>query len=110
MTTNLIGIHALCWVGGWSPEEARRAIASSKEAGYHLIQLAPLDPQNFDADMTARLLQEHDILGDVSLGLSEETDISSEDPDCVARGWQLLHTAVNLHRDTGREAPLDSVY
>ena len=101
MTTNLIGIHALCWVGGWSPEEARRAIASSKEAGYDLIQLAALDPENFDADMTARLLQEHDILGDVSLGLSEETDISSEDPDCVARGRQFLDTAVNLTRDIG---------
>ena len=101
MTTNLIGIHALCWVGGWSPEEARRAIASSKEAGYDLIQLAALDPENFDADMTAKLLQEHDILGDVSLGLSEETDISSEDPDCVARGRQLLDTAVKLTRDIG---------
>ena len=93
MTTNLIGIHALCWVGGWSPEEARRAIASSKEAGYDLIQLAALEPETFDADMTAKLLEEHDIEGDVSLGLSEETDISSEDPDCVARGRQLLDTA-----------------
>ena len=44
--TNLIGIHALCWVGGWSPEEARRPIASSKEAGYDLIQLAALEPES----------------------------------------------------------------
>lgn len=101
MPNNLIGIHALCWVGGWSPEEARKAIASSKEAGYDLIQLAALEPETFDADMTAKLLQEHDIEGDVSLGLSEETDISSEDPDCVARGRQLLDTAVKLTRDIG---------
>ena len=77
------------------------AIASSKEAGYDLIQLAALEPETFDADLTARLLQEHDIQGDVSLGLSEETDISSEDPDCVARGRRLLDTAVKLTRDIG---------
>ena len=57
--TNRIGIHALVWVGGWSPEEAQTAIASSAEAGYDLIELAALDPESFDADMTARLLQEH---------------------------------------------------
>lgn len=98
---NLIGIHALCWVGGWTPDEARTAIGSSKEAGYDLIQLAALDPENFDADMTAKLLQENEIEGDVSLGLSEDTDISSEDPDCVARGRKLLETAVYLTRDIG---------
>jgi D-psicose/D-tagatose/L-ribulose 3-epimerase len=100
---NLIGIHALCWVGGWTPDEARKAISSSKQAGYDLIQLAALEPETFDADMTAKLLQENDIQGDVSLGLAEETDISSEDPDCVRRGRELLATAVALTRDIGGE-------
>jgi D-psicose/D-tagatose/L-ribulose 3-epimerase len=98
---NLIGIHALCWVGGWTPDEARTAIASTKEAGYDLIQLAALDPEGFDADMTAKLLQEHEIEGDVSLGLGDDTDISSDDPDVVARGRRLLETAVYLTRDIG---------
>jgi len=99
--TNLIGIHALCWVGGWTPDEARRAISSTKEAGYDLIQLAALDPENFDADMTAKLLAENGVEGDVSLGLDEDTDISSDDPDVVARGRTLLETAVYLTRDIG---------
>ncbi len=98
---NLIGIHALCWVGGWSPDEARKAISSTKQAGYDLIQLAALDPDRFDADMTAKLLQENEILGDVSLGLGEDTDISSDDPEVVARGRRLLETAVYLTRDIG---------
>jgi len=99
--TNTIGIHALVWVGGWSPDEARKAIASSKEAGYDLIELAALEPETFDADLTARLLQEHDLDVGVSLGLSDDTDISSDDPDCVRRGRVLLESAVNLVRDVG---------
>ena len=99
--SNIIGVHALVWVGGWSPDEARKAISSSKEAGYDLIELAALEPETFDADMTARLLQEYGLEVGVSLGLSEDTDVSSEDPECVARGRVLLESAVNLVRDVG---------
>jgi D-psicose/D-tagatose/L-ribulose 3-epimerase len=56
------GVHALVWTGGWSPEEARRAVASSAEAGYDLIEIAPIDPSGFDAAMTADLLAEHGLL------------------------------------------------
>ena len=99
--SNTIGVHALVWVGGWSPDEARKAISSSKEAGYDLIELAALEPGTFDADMTAKLLQEYGLEVGVSLGLSEDTDVSSEDPECVARGRVLLASAVNLVRDVG---------
>ena len=74
------GVHALVWTGGWSAEEARHAIASSREAGYDLIEIAPIDPTAFDPDMTARLLQEHGMKVSASLGLSAATDVSSEDP------------------------------
>ena len=99
--SNLIGVHALVWVGGWTPDEARRAIESSSQSGYDLIELAALDPQSFDADMTARLLQQNDLEAAVSLGLSGDTDVSSDDPECVARGRVLLEDALNLTRDVG---------
>ena len=99
--SNTIGVHALVWVGGWSPDEARKAISSSKEAGYDLIELAALEPETFDADMTAKLLKEYGLEVGVSLGLSKDTDVSSEDPECVARGRVLLESAVNLVRDVG---------
>lgn len=98
---NRIGIHALVWVGGWSEEEARHAIAASAAAGYDLIELAALDPWQFDADLTARLLQEHGLQAGVSLGLSDETDVSSEDPAAVEAGRRLLAQALNLVRDVG---------
>ena len=95
------GVHALVWTGGWSPEEARRAIASSAEAGYDLIEIAPIDPTGFDADMTAQLLQEYGLKVSASLGLSADTDVSSEDPEVVARGRDRLATALGVLRDAG---------
>jgi D-psicose/D-tagatose/L-ribulose 3-epimerase len=99
--SNRIGIHALVWVGGWSEAEARLAIASSAEAGFDLIELAALDPWSFDTDMTARLLAEHQLAAGVSLGLADDTDVSSEDPDAVKAGRALLDQALNLVRDVG---------
>ena len=99
--SNRLGIHALVWVGGWSPDQARTAISSSKEAGYDLIELAALDPWSFDTAMTARLLAEHELSAAVSLGLGDETDVSSEDPDVVAAGRRLLGQALALVRDVG---------
>jgi D-psicose/D-tagatose/L-ribulose 3-epimerase len=95
------GVHALVWTGGWSPEEARSAIAATAEAGYDLIEIAPIDPAGFDAAMTARLLEEHGLQVSASLGLSEDTDVSSEDPDVVARGRERLATALSVLRDSG---------
>ena len=71
------GVHALVWTGGWSPPEARRAVAASAAAGYDLIELAPIDPTGFDAAMTAGLLAEYGLRASASLGLDESTDVSS---------------------------------
>jgi D-psicose/D-tagatose/L-ribulose 3-epimerase len=95
------GVHALVWTGGWSPDEARAAIAATAEAGYDLIEIAPIDPTGFDADMTAELLREHGLQVSASLGLSADTDVSSEDPDIVARGRDRLATALGVLRDSG---------
>src|SRR3954453_20628431 len=51
--------------------------------------------------MTARLLQEHGLQVSASLGLSGDTDVSSEDPEIVARGRQRLATALSVLRDSG---------
>lgn len=33
-----IGIHSKVWVGGWSAQEAEKAIAGTKRAGFDLIE------------------------------------------------------------------------
>ena len=98
-----LGVHALVWVGGWSPAEAREAIASTAEAGYDLIEIPLLDPSSVDAKATRRLLDEHGIGAGCSLGLAPETNVSSEDPDAVAAGRRLLADALRATVELGAD-------
>ncbi|MBA3772411.1 MAG: sugar phosphate isomerase/epimerase [Ramlibacter sp.] len=99
--SNRIGVHALVWVGGWSEAEAHTAISASAKAGFDLIELAALNPETFNAQMTASLLSEYRLQAAVSLGLDEYTDVSSDDDQIVAAGRARLALALNLVRDIG---------
>ncbi len=103
MTTNVnqLGIHALVFAGGWSESECRGAVEACSEAGFDLIEIPLLNPRSVDAAMTVRVLREFGRSATCSLGLSFETDISSEDADAVRRGNALLMDAVAVARDVG---------
>jgi D-psicose/D-tagatose/L-ribulose 3-epimerase len=96
-----LGVHALVWTGGWAEADATRAIENSAELGYDFIEIPLLDPWGVDAAMTARRLAAAGLGATASLGLSAETDISSEDPETVRRGSDLLHQALAVTRDMG---------
>jgi D-psicose/D-tagatose/L-ribulose 3-epimerase len=98
---NTIGIHALVWAGAWSPRECEYAIASSREAGFDLIEFPVFHPDALDVAAITRSLREHGLKVSCSLGLSAATDISSTDPETVARGEQLLGDALSVARDLG---------
>jgi D-psicose/D-tagatose/L-ribulose 3-epimerase len=98
---NRLGVHALVWVGGWNEQQARLAIEGTKSAGYDLIEIPLLDPSTVDVAMTSKVLREHDLAMTASLGLSEASDVSSEDSATVARGDALLRDAVDIVRDLG---------
>lgn len=103
MTTyhNPIGIHAQVWVGDWSPASARKACASSVEAGYDLIELPVSSIEEFDPVMTAAIVAEYGLKMGASLGLQEHSDISSEDDAAVQAGRAVLREALSLVRDCG---------
>jgi D-psicose/D-tagatose/L-ribulose 3-epimerase len=97
MTTlqNPLGLHALVWVGDWTPASAKHAISSTADLGFDLIEIPLLDPSSIDAPMTRALLEEHGLGAACSLGLDPAADVSSEDPAVVARGRDLLARAVD---------------
>lgn len=107
---NPVGCHALVWAGGWSPDDCRRAVNSTRDAGFDLIEIPLLDPRSVDVAMTARVLAEAGIGARCSLGLSWATDISSTDDDAVARGEALLSDAVSAARDLGSPALCGVLY
>jgi D-psicose/D-tagatose/L-ribulose 3-epimerase len=100
---NRVGVHALVWVGGWSEAECRTAIENSRATGYDLIEIPVLDPSTIDVSMTRKVLDETGLGAACSLGLSLDADISSQDPEVVARGERLLHDALAVTRDLGAE-------
>jgi len=98
---NRIGIHALVWAGSWGARECEYAVASSKEAGYDLIELPVFQPASMDIAAIQRALAAHELGATCSLGLGFHNDINSEDPDSVARGEQTLNDALAAARDVG---------
>ncbi len=98
---NPLGVHALVFVGGWSERESSQAIEGAARCGYEWLEIPLLDPAKVDVETTVRQLERAGIKPITSLGLSFESDISSADPERVARGERLLQDALAKTRDLG---------
>jgi D-psicose/D-tagatose/L-ribulose 3-epimerase len=98
---NLLGVHALVWVGGWSNAQATEAIKNSKEAGYGLIEIPALDPKSIDVAHTSKTLKEFGMKGACSLGLSFDADINNEDNEIAKRGEARLMDALTVVEQLG---------
>jgi len=98
---NLLGVHALVWVGGWTNDQADEAIRNSAEAGYGLIEIPALDPKSIDTEHTAKVLKEYGMKGACSLGLSFDADINNDDAEIVKRGEARLMDALTVVEKLG---------
>ncbi len=98
---NLLGVHALVWVGGWSKDQCREAIKNTAEAGYGLIEIPALDPKSIDVEHTKATLEEFGLKGACSLGLSFDADINNEDSQIAQRGEERLMDALNVVENLG---------
>lgn len=96
-----IGCHALVWTGSFDAAGIRLATEKTKQAGFDLIEYPLMDPFTFDVETARQALEEFDLDVSASLGLSEATDVTSEDPAIVAAGESLLMRAVDVVADLG---------
>jgi len=96
-----IGCHGLVWTGRFDAEGIRAAVRKTKEAGFDLIEFPLMDPFSFDVDTAKSALQEHGLRASASLGLSEATDVSSEDGAVVKAGEELLQRALEVLAELG---------
>jgi D-psicose/D-tagatose/L-ribulose 3-epimerase len=101
MTSSLIGCHALVWTGTFDPDGIRLSVAKTKQAGFDLVEFPLMNPFTFDTAVAKAALAEHGLSASASLGLSESTDISSEDPAVVAAGEALLFRALEVVAELG---------
>lgn len=93
---NPLGIHALVWTGTWERKDIDFAIGSSSKLGFDIIEIPLLNPYNFDATYSRKVLEKNQIQAATSLGLSEDTDISSDDPEKRKNGAKLLSKALEM--------------
>lgn len=96
-----LGIHSFVWTGGQTQEGLEMALEKSAEHGYRAIEFAYLRPEKFDLDKLAKKAQSLDIAVGVTMGLPLDHDVSSTDPEAIARGRDMLSNAVKAVRDIG---------
>ncbi|WDH78585.1 sugar phosphate isomerase/epimerase [Microbacterium esteraromaticum] len=96
-----IGCHGLVWTGTFDAAGIERAVRKTAEAGFDLIEFPLMDPFAFDVGAARRALDEHGLAVSASLGLSDATDVTSDDPAVVAAGEALLMRAVDVLADLG---------
>ncbi len=66
------GSHAYLWIDEWTTEKGNYAIAATAKAGFDLIEMPLLKPQEFDAASHKKALAETGIEGRTSLALPAE--------------------------------------
>lgn len=107
---NPIGVHALVWVGDTGPASVQTAIEQTVKAGYDLLEFSLHDAVSIDRSKTRELLTANGISAACSRGLAKDADISSEDPQVVARGAALLRESLEVTRDIGATVLTGALY
>jgi D-psicose/D-tagatose/L-ribulose 3-epimerase len=91
-----IGVHALVFTGTFDQAGISLAVEKTAQAGFDLIEFPLMDPYSFDREHAARELAAHGIAATASLGLSDATDLTSEDPAVREAGERLLEECLDI--------------
>lgn len=97
----LIGCHGSVWTGEFDDAGLQRAIERTAAAGFDLIEIPLMDPDKADASAVRHRAETAGLAVTASLGLSEHTDVSSEDDQVVSAGEALLGRCLEFLSDAG---------
>ncbi len=85
-----IGCHASVFTGSLDRAGMETAVSKTARAGFDLIELPIMDPDEIDVAHTRSLLDDHGLRVTASLGLTPDRDVSSDDDNIVAAGEKHL--------------------
>ena len=106
----LIGAHGLVFSGTFDEPGLRRSIEGAKHAGFDLIEIPLMDVDGFDSALAGRILRDNDLAVTASLGLTAETDLTSEDPAIVAAGERMLEQCLDHVATMGGDVLCGVIY
>lgn len=101
MPTSPIGVHGLVFTGDFDAEGIRRTVGQARTAGFDLVEFPLMEPESFDAATARTALEAEGMRVTASLGLPQEADVSSDDPEVVAAGARLLDVALDRAAEMG---------
>ncbi|MVA75043.1 TIM barrel protein [Auraticoccus sp. F435] len=105
-----MGCHGSVWTGSFDEAGLRTAFRGTAEAGFDLVELPVFDPQSWPVELTRRLAAEYDLATTASLGLTDDVDISSEDPATVRRGEDHLRAVLQVLHEVGASHLVGVIY
>ena len=106
----LIGAHGLVFTGTFDEAGLRRAIEGTKTAGFDLIEIPLMDAAGFDSELAGRMLRDNGLAVTASLGLTPDTDLTSEDPAVVAAGVATLERCLDHVATMGGDVLCGVIY
>lgn len=95
-----IGIHLSTFCTEWN-EDLSEHIKSAKEIGYDAVEFPLLNPFLFDVNKYKSILEEQNMIGLCSTGLSLETDITSENAITRENGINHLKKCIDICKELG---------
>ena len=107
---SLIGCHSLVFSGVFDREGLDRSARITAESGFDLLELVLMDPFNFDISTAKDVLSGYDLTLAASMGLNAHTDVSSEDPEIVARGEATLNKVLEILNELGATYMVGVIY
>jgi D-psicose/D-tagatose/L-ribulose 3-epimerase len=106
----MIGCHGLVWTGTFDEHGFAGAVDRTLTAGFDLLEIPLLDPYGFDVAGARRALAAQPVSIAASLGLGDDSDISSGEPEKVRAGEQLLGKALDVLSDLGSQYLIGVLY
>jgi len=100
-SANPVGVHALVWAGGTTQPEIESIVASTVAAGYDLVELSLHDMDRLDVDAARKTIADAGLQVSCSRGLAFDADVSSDDPEVVARGATFLQDSLDIADGVG---------
>lgn len=107
---SMVGCHALVFSGVFDREGFERSAQITRDSGFDLLELVMMNPFSFDLGAAKNALGKEDLALSASLGLDPTTDVSSDDPEIVARGEAVLNRALDILHELGAQYLVGVIY
>lgn len=105
-----IGVHGLVFTGIFDENGIKTAVSGAREAGFTLLELPLMDPDNFDSRAARQMISDAGLKVTASLGLTPQTDISSTDAKIVGAGRDTLMKCLDHVAEMGGEVLCGVLY